>query len=201
VVVEKNPERIMKLDHEGYLYVAGDALEDEVLLEAGIARARGVAVALPTDKENLYVTLTARQLNPKLRIITKGSDLTTDRKLLKAGADSVVSPATLGGMRIASELARPAATRFIDKMLRDPTEATRIEEIVIHDGSELAGRTIASSAFRQRTGLQIVALLSPGGDRYDYQPDLNTALAPGTTLVVIGPTRMVAEARRFGGMS
>jgi voltage-gated potassium channel len=200
VVVEIDPERIEKLQHDGYPYVTGDALEDEVLEEAGIHRAKGIAVALPSDKENLFVTLSARQLNPALRIIAKGSDPATDRKLKKAGADTVVSPAVLGGMRIASELVRPTATRFIDKMLRDPTETTRIEEIVINERSELAGKTIVSSRFRQRTGLQIVALLEPGSETYCYQPDVDKPLAPGTTLVVIGPTRQAAEARHLAGM-
>ncbi|MFH1530032.1 MAG: NAD-binding protein [Pseudomonadota bacterium] len=200
VVVESNPERVEKLQHDGHPYIMGDALEDEILLEAGVERAKGIAVALPSDKENLFVTLSARQLNPTLRIIAKGSDHSTDRKLKKAGADTVVSPAVLGGMRIASELVRPMATRFIDKMLRDPTETTRIEEIVIYEGSELSGKTIVSSKFRQRTGLQIVALLEPDSETYCYQPDVDKPLAPGTTLVVIGPVRMVAEARHLAGM-
>ena len=201
VVVENNPERVEKLQHDGLPYVIGDALEDEILVEAGIERAKGVAVALPSDKENLYVTLTARQLNPDLRIIAKGSDLSTDKKLRKAGADTVVSPAVLGGMRIASELVRPTATRFIDKMLRDPNEPTRIEEIVINAGSELAGETIVSSRFRQKTGLQIVALLEPGSETYCYQPDVKKPLEPGTILVVIGPTKVVEEARHMAGMN
>ena len=200
IVVEVDPERIGKLQHDGYPYIMGDALDDEVLEEAGIERAKGIAVALPSDKENLFVTLSARQLNPDLRIIAKGSDPSTDKKLRKAGADTVVSPPVLGGMRIASELVRPTATRFIDKMLRDPQETTRIEEIVIHQGSSLAGETILSSKFRQRTGLQIVALLEPGSETYCYQPDVDKPLAPGTTLVVIGPTRMAAEARHMAGM-
>jgi len=200
VVVENNLERVEKLQHDGYPYIAGDALEDDILIEAGIERAKGIAIALPSDKENLFVTLSARQLNPMLRIIAKGSDHGTDQKLRKAGADTVVSPALLGGMRIASELVRPTATRFIDKMLHDPRETTRIEEIVIHEGSELAGETIVSSRFRQRTGLQIVALLEPGSETYCYQPAVDKPLAPETTLVVIGPVRMVAEARHLAGM-
>ncbi len=200
IVVEIDAERIEKLRHDGYPYVTGDALEDEILEEAGIDRAKGIAVALPSDKENLFVTLSARQLNPALRIIAKGDDPATDKKLKKAGADTVVSPPVLGGLRIASELVRPTATKFIDKMLRDPTEPTRIEEIVISEGSELAGETIVSSRFRQRTGLQIVALLEPCSETYNYQPDVEKPLAPGTTLVVIGPTLQAAEARHLAGM-
>ena len=200
VVVENSLERAERLQHDGYPYVIGDALEDEILLEAGIERAKGIAIALPSDAENLFVTLSARQLNPDLRIIAKGSDHGTDRKLRKAGADTVVSPALLGGMRIASELVRPTATRFIDKMLHDPEETTRIEEIVIGAGSELAGETILSSRFRQRTGLQIVALLEPDSETYCYRPDVEKPLTPGTTLVVIGPTRQAAEARHLAGM-
>jgi voltage-gated potassium channel len=200
VVVEIDHERIERLKEEGLLYVEGDAAEEMTLERAGIRQAKGVAISLPTDKENLFVTITARQMNQKLKIITKGIDINIDQKLQKAGADKVVRPAFIGGMRIASELIRPTAVTFIDKMLQDPEDTTRIEEVIINADCELNGRTISESQFRQKTGLQVLAAKRPEDDRYCYQPDGDTRLQPGTTLIVIGRTEDVDKARRMAGM-
>jgi len=195
VLVEKDHERVEKLMQDGFPYVEGDASDEEVLEKAGILRARGLAVALPTDRENLYVTITARQMNPKLRIISKGVEHNVDRKLQAAGATKVVRPNLIGGMRMASELIRPVATTFIDRMLHDPDDPTRIDEICIPDGSALAGKTLAGSSFRQKTGLQVVAVKPADASRFDYDPKPDTCLVAGTVLVVIGRTNDVAHAR------
>ncbi len=195
VLVEKDHERIERLMEEELPYVEGDASDEEVLDRAGIQRARGLAVALPTDRENLYVTITARQLNPKLRIISKGIEHNVDRKLQAAGATKVVRPNHIGGMRMASELIRPVATTFIDRMLHDPDDPTRIDEICIPEGSSMAGQTLAESRFRQKTGLQVVAVKPADSHRFDYDPKPDTRLVVGTVLVVIGRTNDVAHAR------
>lgn len=201
VVVEQDPDRIEKMaDDNEILHVQGDAAEDEVLKMAGIERARGIAIALPSDKENIFVTITARQLNPRLRIIAKGTDPKTDKKLVKAGADKVVSPAFIGGMRMASELIRPSAVTFMDKMLRDPSEATRIEEVVINENCQMAGETIASSRFKQKTGLQVVAIKQPEDKHFSYDPKPEAELRAGTVLIVIGRMTDVSKARQMAGM-
>jgi len=200
VMVERNPERIRRLIDEGIAYVEGDAADELVLQKAGIHRARGIAIALPTDQENLFVTITARQMNPKLLIIAKGIDQNVDSKLVAAGANKVVRPAFIGGMRMASELIRPLAVTFMDRMLRDPQDSTRIEEIVISESCAVAGRTMADSRFRQETGLQVVATQRPCEDGFCYHPSPDTILEPGTVLVVIGRTEDVAKARELAGM-
>lgn len=200
VVVERDSARVEKLKQESIPCVEGNALEDQVLIAAGITWAAGIAIALPSDRDNLFVTLTARQLNPSIRIAAKGSDPNTDDKLKAAGADVAVSPAKIGGMRIASQLIRPSVVSFLDKMMQDPVLPTRIEEIRIHQSSELEGQSIVSSKFRQRTGLQILALRLPGEDKFSFHPDPNAILESGTTLVVLGPTRLLAEAMKMAGM-
>ncbi len=187
VLIENSPERIERLVAEKLPYVVGDATEDEVLLQAGIERALGLAVALPTDKDNLFVTISARQLNPNLKIVAKGVDPNTDSKLIKAGANKVVRPALIGGLRMAAELIRPSVVTFLDQMMHDPIDPGRIEEISIQEGSELAGKTMASTRFRQLTGLQVLAWKPVGETRYRYRPDAQTPLDPGTILVVFGP--------------
>lgn len=201
VIIECDLERAERMQAQGFLCIQGDASEEEVLEEAGIMRAKGLAVALPTDKDNLFVTITARQMNPDLTIIAKGVDETIEKKLVASGAAKVVRPAFIGGMRMASELIRPMAVTFMDKMLRDPVQHTRIEEIVIVEDGSLAEQTIASSQFRQKTGLQVVAIRRAGSELFDYNPKIDEPLRPGTVLVVIGRTEDVAKARTMAGMS
>src|SRR5262249_52690833 len=100
-------------------YLVGDATDDDVLEQAGLTRARGLITALASDKDNLYVVVSARQANPKARIVARGSDLHVLEKLRKAGADAVVSPNYIGGMRMVSELLRPQVVKFLDEMRRD----------------------------------------------------------------------------------
>ena len=201
VIIEVDSERAERMRAQGYLCMQGDASEEVVLEEAGIMRAKGLAVALPTDKDNLFVTITARQMNPGLTIISKGVDETVEKKLSAAGADKIVRPAFIGGMRMASELIRPMAVTFMDKMLRDPIQHTRIEEIVINADCSLAEQTIASSQFRQKTGLQVVAIRRTTETLFDYNPRADEPLRPGTVLVVIGRTDDVAKARSMAGMT
>ena len=200
VMIEKAHERVERLQAEGILYVEGDATEEETLEFAGIMRSRGVAVCLPGDQENLFVTITARQMNSELTIITKGVDVNIEKKLLAAGANRVVRPAFIGGLRIANELIRPTAVSFMDRMLTDPRETTRLEEIVINDQCGLDGHTIGEANFRQQTGLQVVAVKLPEEERFCYQPDSNTVLRAGTVLIVLGTTEDVTKARAMAGM-
>jgi voltage-gated potassium channel len=200
VIIENDPAMIEKLEGEGFLFVKGDAAEDDVLRSAGIELAKGMAITLPNDHDNLFVTISARQLNPQLRIIARGTNPKTDQKFMKAGADKVVSPAGIAGMRMASELIRPSAVSFMDKMLRDPVDPTRIEEVVINASSPLSGKTIATSQFRQKTRLQVVAIRQPGEPEFSYDPQPDAALQSGTVLVVIGKIRDVVLARELAGM-
>ncbi|MEY2669651.1 MAG: hypothetical protein RJA59_2289, partial [Pseudomonadota bacterium] len=118
--------------------VVGDATHDEVLEQAGIARARGVISALTDDKDNLYVTVTARALNPALRIVAKAIDVRAEAKLRRAGADCVVSPNAMGGLRMVSEMLRPEVTTFLDTMLRNKEQPLRIAEIPVPGNSPWA---------------------------------------------------------------
>jgi voltage-gated potassium channel len=199
VIIERDAERLDRLRADGMLYIDGDASEETVLEAAGISRALGMSIAMPTDKETLFVTITARQMNPKLRIIAKGVEPSAEKKLVAAGADKVVLPAFIGGMRMASELVRPVAVTFLDRMLRDPADHTRFEELIIKAHGSLHGQTLESSNFEHSTGLHVVAIRRPDDARFDYRPKDNEALQAGTALVVIGRTEDVAQARHLAG--
>lgn len=199
VVIERDAERLDRLRADGMLYIDGDASEETVLEAAGISRALGMSIAMPTDKETLFVTITARQMNHNLRIIAKGVEPSAEKKLVAAGADKVVLPAFIGGMRMASELVRPVAVTFLDKMLRDPADHTRFEELIVQAQGALHGQTLRSSDFEHRTGLHVVAIRRPEETRFDYRPQDDEELKTGTALVVIGRTEDVAEARKLAG--
>ncbi len=188
VLIEKDPERVQSLydeiGHE-FLAVVGDATEDEVLDKAGIERARGLVSCISSDKDNLVVAFLARDRRSDLRIVSRCSDDKDQPKIVKAGANSTVSPSHIGGLRLVSELVRPSAVSFLDNMLRDREANLRVEEVPIAKGSSLDGTTIA--AFRKQVGIDmlILAVHMPDG-KWRYNPDGNQQLTSGMRFVFIG---------------
>lgn len=193
-------ERIQQLSAEILPTVQGDATEDDVLEAAGIRRARGVVAALTDDKSNLFIVVSARQLNPSLRIIAKGVDMQAAEKLKRAGADSVVNPAFIGGVRMVSEMIRPQVVEFLDLMLRDKDKNLRIEEVVVPAGSPLVGKPILEAQIRQKTNLLVVAVREPPtptaqAGRFVYNPGPETLIAANMALIVLGETDSVHKLR------
>jgi len=187
VVVEPSKERIDKLAGLGdFLYILGDPDEDAVLLKAGLERAKGILLSLATDEANLFVTLTARSLNPKVRIIAKGIDLKSHDKMKKAGADSVVSPSFIGGMRMVSDMVRPAVVTFLDMMLYGKERVLRVEEIEVGKGSVLAGKTIQESEIGEKTKALLVAMRKAGTKDYEFNPTPDRVLQENDVLIFIG---------------
>ncbi len=176
----------------------GDAADDEVLNTAGITRARGLASVLPEDKDNLMVVVTARQMNPHLRIVARSNEARAADKFLRAGANAAVSPNTIGGMRLASELVRPHVVSFLDLMLKEQEKTLRVEEISIGAESPWAGRTIRDTDMHRRFELLALAVRRPDG-RMQYNPQSDTALSPGDVLVVMGDVDRIWKARQDAG--
>ena len=187
VVVERQEALARELSRaHGCAAVVGDATHDEFLLEAGIERARGCISALTEDKDNLFVIVTARALNPQLRIVAKAIDPSAIAKLKRAGADGVVSPNMIGGQRLVAEMLRPEVVSFLDEMVRDPERTLRIEEVPIPEGSPILGRRVADLALASH-GLLLLALRpAKGGSRFLYNPEAGHALEGGETLIVLG---------------
>jgi voltage-gated potassium channel len=194
VVVERSEEvaRTISREHDCPA-VVGDATHDEVLQEAGIDRARGVISALTEDKDNLFVTVTARALNPALRIVAKAIDVRADAKLRRAGADSVVSPNMIGGLRMVSEMVRPEVVTFLDVMLRDKDRTLRIEEVAIPRAAEGAQRRVSELGLA-RHRLLLLAIKEPSPEpRLHYNPAPEHLLAGGETLIVLGEPERVRQ--------
>jgi voltage-gated potassium channel len=194
VVIEPSADKIARLQELGeILFIQDDPTEDAVLEQAGIDRARGILLSLPTDEDNLFVTLSARSLNPRLRIVAKGIDLQSHLKMKKAGADVVVSPTYIGGMRMVSEMVRPAVATFLDMMLRDRKQVLRVEEVTVGEGSELIGSTVAKSGIGEKTGALVVAMRQAGSPDYLFNPAKTTVIAQGDVLIFIADPAMLKD--------
>ncbi|HWE26632.1 MAG TPA: potassium channel protein [Polyangia bacterium] len=204
VAIDRDPQRLEKLQELSVTMlptVVGDATEDEVLERAGIRHARGIVAALTDDKDNLFIVVSARQLNPQLRIIAKGVDMAASEKLKRAGADSVVNPAFIGGVRMVSEMIRPQVVEFLDLMLRDKDKNLRIEEVMVPKGSPLVGKPIFEAEIRKNTNLLVVAVREPPEataqpGRFIYNPGPETRIVADMALIVLGETESVHKLRR-----
>jgi voltage-gated potassium channel len=202
VVIDRNEHVLQAVSTEicagKMLYVHGDATVDQVLLTARVGAARGVVAALTQDKDNLYVTLSARSLNATARIVSKVVEDEAGAKILKAGASAIVNSSLIGARRLASELIRPEVNEFLDQMLRDRDKNLRFEEVVVRPGSNFIGVALKDTPIRSDTGTLVVAVR--GRDRaFVYNPDPNSILTEGTTLIVLGETDSIVKLRALAG--
>jgi voltage-gated potassium channel len=187
-------EAVEEFGEKHLRYVLGDATDDGVLSDAALAGARGLVAALPNDKDNLYLVVTTRQAYPSVRIVARGSNLSVLDKLRRAGADAVVSPSFIGGLRMASEILRPKVVQFLDEMLRSD-DRVRISEIQISERSTLVGQKLVQAEFRQED-LLVLAIKLPATAGWVYNPRADTVLESGMTLVLLGAMDRVEAARR-----
>ncbi len=170
------------------LHVPGDATEDRVLEEAGIHRAAGLVCALSEDRDNLFVTLSARTLSPKLCIVAKVVEAHNEAKLLRAGATRTVSPQQIGGFRLASELIWPTVTKFLEALRLN--ENMLFEEILVSPEAPMAGKTLMEARIREQADLLVIGFHLPD-DTYVYNPGRDAVLAPGIRVLVMGEVREV----------
>lgn len=194
VVVEKDPERAERWLAEKYLVVQGDSLEDETLEKAGVQRARGLFCALGEDSRNAFLVISARGLNGKLRIISEVEDVDVREKLMRSGADSVVSSGHIGGLRLVSEMVRPVAVGFLDSMIRDRTSVYRFEEVEVPAGSSLVGSPTSEVKGAEGGAALVVAIKDPGQAKYEINPPPDRPLKAGEVLVLLGS---IDEVRRL----
>ena len=194
VAIDERAEFLEEQAERGALTLNADATDDETLEKAGIDRARGVVATLDDDKTNMFVVVTARQTNPKLRIVAKSSSASAGEKLRRAGADAVVSPTSIGGMRLASELVRPQVVQFLDEMLRDRDANLRIEEAHIGPNTDVLGQTLSEADLRHRCGVLLLAIKDPAGT-LRHSPGANHKLEAGQTLIAMGRPEQITALR------
>lgn len=185
VAIEKNAESLPE-DAEVFT-IEGDATHDDLLKHVGIERAKGLISVLPTDAENLYVVLSARELNPNLFIVARAGEEGSEKKLVRAGANKVVSPYHIGGLRIAHTVLRPAVVDFIEFATRSGNIELQMEEVTIPDHSKLVGMSLDQCGFGRELGVIIVAIKRATGEM-KFNPTFRSTIKVGDTLIALGET-------------
>ena len=188
VVIEQDPEVIETLDAQGILVVDGNASDDDALQRARIGVATTVVATLSTNADNVYVVLSARTLNPGIRIVARASDAASAQKLQQAGADKVISPYEIGGRYIANVVMRPHVVNFMDVVnaARDEASANlEIEELEVTPACRFANVQLRKTAIRSELNIIVLAVRKPDGD-FEYNPSPDTVLTPGSMLICIG---------------
>lgn len=197
VVIERSAERLDQLARshgERFIGVVGDATDDGVLEEARVAAAAGLVTTLELDQDNLFVALSARQLKPDLRIISRASERAGD-KLLKAGANAVINPTHIGGRRMAHELLRPNVVGFLDLLSRDLERNLGIEEVTVPPDSPLAGKKLSESKIREVSSALVLAVVRDGEQIYNPPPTME--LGAGMTMIVLGELDQIERLNRY----
>jgi voltage-gated potassium channel len=192
VVVDANQTSIDRARAQGYAIVIGDAGDDQTLLDAGLERATGLVAAVDSDAANIMVVLSARALNPELYIVARANVEDTEAKLLRAGADRVISPYSLGGRRIAEMLMRPDVVDFLDVVMHDESLELFLENLVVAQGCSLDRCSIGQARIRGETGANILGLKRKEGGLV-IAPEASTVLYDGDVLIALG-TRQQLEA-------
>ncbi len=199
VVIDNNAEVIADAQNSGYLVLLGDATDESMLVAAGVQRSRTVVTALPSDAANVFITLTARNLNHSLQIIARGEQQSTEKKLLQAGANRVVLPAAIGAMRMAAMVTRPSTIELMELVAGQSTLDVEVDEIQVVVGSPLVGKTLGDARLRSAGGLLVVAVkLAAGG--MIFNPGTELSFSAGDTLIVLGKLDDIDRFRREHGL-
>lgn len=192
VVIEQSSEFCEKIAAEGYLYIQGNATEDEILLAAGIERARGLITVVTSDTENVYITLTARGLSPDLFILSRAGDEGSEKKLSRAGASKVISPYNIGASRMAQAILRPSVMDFIEIATAGQNLELQLEEIMVTSSSRLVGISLEQTGVRKEFGLIIVGIRS-GAAPMIFNPPAETLITAGDILIALGPQPSITK--------
>ena len=194
IVIENDPDIVASLSElSNILYLEGDAIQDEILFNARIDTAKALITTLPTDSDNLYVVLTAKEINPTLTIISRASHETSDIKLKRAGASNVIMPDRVGGQRMAKLVTQPDVVEFIDYIMLQEPDNVFIEEISCTSIAQcFEGRAIKKLEIRNRTGANIIGLRREDGS-YEINPSPEVHLSSRDKLFVLGTSKQVND--------
>lgn len=198
VVVERDETLCERLDKEGILFVRGDATDDETLIKAGILKARGLITAVTSDTSNVYITLTARGLNPHLFILARSGEEGSEKKLQRAGASKVISPYTIGAARMAQAVLRPSVVDFIEIATAGHNLELQLEEISVRPASRLVSKTLISSGIRKELGVIIVGI-KKGDGQMVFNPASATVIEAEDILITLGEPAKIQNLERIAG--
>ena len=199
VIIEQDESKIdlLRKGDEKTLYIQEDATHDEALVEAGIGRAKAIISALPDDSDNLFIVLSARQLNPRIKIISRAKDPKSQKKLFKSGVNHVVMPEQIGGFYMATLVSKPGAVEFFSFITNEYQSDIGFEEIAYDSvPAKWHGRSIADLHLRRETGANIIGFKNPMG-RYLVNPDPDTVFVPGSSFIILGSQGQLEAVRTF----
>lgn len=191
IVIDNAQQPIETCKENNWLYIQGDASNDDILLDANIKEARSLFDALDTDSENVYITLSAKSLNPGIFVVARATAQETISKLEKAGADRVLSPQIIGGRRMAAMAMQPLVTDFLDTVMGTENIEVRLLEIKIEDSCSLDGKTIREASEKFDLGALIIAVIEPGKKTTYSKPAADTLLSAGQSLIAIGTKEQI----------
>ena len=192
VVIENNSKKIEELLASGYLFLEGDATRDDLLLKAGIKRAKGLVAVIATDAQNVFTVLSAKGINPGIFVVARAIEEGTESKLKRAGADRVVKPIELGGSRMVHLLLKPSVIDFIDGVARSREVEISLEEVSIPLNSKLVNKTLKESPLRKDWNIIIVAIIKKDG-KLIYNPSADTMIEENDKLIAIGPSESLTK--------
>lgn len=185
IVVDQNSQFKEKLRSRNIPYIIDDATSEDVLVEAGILRAKGLVTVVLSDADNLFITMTARGINPDLFILARADQETSEKKLIRAGADKVVMPYLIGGLRMVHMILKPAVTDFFNFAMHDKTIELEMEELKVGEKSVLNGVRLMDAGIRQDMNVMIVAIRDKAGVM-SFNPSSDVAMEAGATLIALG---------------
>ncbi|MDR8392685.1 potassium channel protein [Aliifodinibius sp. S!AR15-10] len=199
VVVENRDSSIERIRDDRLLYVEGDAQEESVLIEAGIKRAKGLICTLSRDQDNVFVTLIARELNKNIFILVRTNQRANTKKILRSGANKVISPYEVGADRMANVILRPHVDQFMDQIQGGAHQDHIFDEVKVFEGAELAGKTLAEARIRQKYFVVIIAII-PEGDvkNIKFNPGSEDKINEGDSLIVLGDIDRIEQLRAKG---
>ena len=201
VVLERDEELVTAMQEAGVPAMMGDAEDDETLRRAGIENAQGLITLLPVDSDNVFVTLVARELNPRLFILARTNSSKNRRKLLQAGAAQVVAPSDVGADRMAQVVLRPNVDRFMAQVMKTSDLGLMMEEVPIEPDAPLAGKTLAQARFRQQFEAIVITIIKGETGAMKFNPGPNDRIEAGDILIVLGSQEMIHRLEREGCMA
>jgi voltage-gated potassium channel len=195
VVVDRSDEEVAKLRDKNLLHVQGDAEKEETLKRAGIDRAHGLILTLPEDSSNVFVALTAREMNPDLFILARTVDHDNTNKLLNAGANKVIAPSEVGADRMAQVVLRPNVDEFMEQVLHANALSLQIDEVKVHRSAPLAGQSLAESNFRQQFDAVVIGIIDADTGDMTFNPTPTARIDAGDILIVLGDSTVIETLR------
>lgn len=198
LIIDRQEEEIQYLVDHNFPAIHGDAEDEEVLQQAQIDKAKGLIVALPEDSANVFVTLVAKELNSDLFILARTNDHKNERRLLQAGATKVVAPLDVGADRMSQVVLRPNVDLFMERVLRTSAMGLQMDEVIIQEGSPLAGKSLATSNFRQQFDAIVIGILEAQSQKMKFNPSPHDRIEAGDVLIVLGSDEMISRLRQKG---